>query len=75
MICGERYRLREKVAADPRALSELRSHVASCPDCLAFIHSFPADGPPPPEPAVLDEPAPAAPKPGPLPVIGEMRIE
>jgi hypothetical protein len=66
MICAERNRLIDKTRADPKAINELRSHIAGCPECLDFIRSFPADGPPPPE----------EPEPGHAPaVIGQIAIE
>jgi len=48
MICAIRNQLLDKTRSDPKAIDELRSHIAGCPDCLDFIRSFPADGPPAP---------------------------
>lgn len=49
MICPVRYQLLLKVREDPAAIAELRAHIAGCQDCLDFIRSFSADGPPAPE--------------------------
>jgi hypothetical protein len=49
VICPVRYQLILKSRTDPAALDELRAHITGCQDCLDFIRSFPADGPPAPE--------------------------